>query len=91
MVLDFVLRVVADDVEAFEVVCEEDFEVCVVCVVVESGVDVVVVCAGVGGVLDFKVLDEDEVFDDLDVFDLAVLGEEGADHGFSRIVHPTHV
>lgn len=90
VVFVFVGGVVADYVEAFEVVGEEDFEVGVVGVV-EGGVDVVVVRAGVGGVFDFEVLDEYEVFDDLYVFDFPVFGEELADDYFTRFKHAADV
>lgn len=91
VLLDLVLRIVADNVESFKVVCKEDFEVGVVSVVVEGCVDVMVICACVGCVLDFEVFDEHEVFYDFYVLDLAVFGEESADHGLGCIVHAAHI
>jgi hypothetical protein len=90
VLLDLVERVVADDVEALEVVSEEDLEVVVVGLV-ERGVDVVVVRAGVGGVLHLEVLHEHEVLYHLHVLDLPVLPEEGADRLLARIVQSRHV
>ena len=72
-------------------VCEEYFEVGVVSVVVEDGVDVVIVCASIWGIFYFEVLDEDEVFDDLNSLDLTVVAEEVFDQSLVGILHPTHI
>lgn len=72
-------------------VCEEYFEVGVVVVVVEGHVDVVVVCAGVGGVLYFEVLHEDEVLYDLHCLDLSVFAEKVTDKGLVGVLHAAHV
>lgn len=76
MFLDFVKWVVADHVEPFEVVGEEDLEVVVVGLV-QSGIDVMVVRAGIAGVLHLEVLHKDKVFYHLHVLYLAVFSEEG--------------
>ena len=46
MLLDLVERVIADYIEAFEVICEEDLEV-VVMGLMQGSIDVVVICTGV--------------------------------------------
>jgi DhnA family fructose-bisphosphate aldolase class Ia len=78
MFLDFVKRVVADHVEPFEVVGEEDLEVVVVGLV-QSGIDVVVVRAGIARILHLEVLHKDKVFYHLHVLYLPVFPEEGPD------------
>ena len=46
MLLDLVERVIADYIEAFEVICEEDLEV-VVMGLMQGSIDVMVICAGI--------------------------------------------
>ena len=85
------LRIVADNVESFQVVCEEYFEVGVVGVVMESCVYVVVVCTGIRGVFNFEVFYEDKIFDDLYAFDLPIPAEEISDSVLIGILHATDI
>ena len=78
MFLDFIEWVIADHVEPFEVVCKENLEVVVVGLV-QGGIDVMVVRAGITGILHLEVLHKDKVFNHLDVLNLPVLAEEGSD------------
>lgn len=71
-------------------ICEEDFEV-VVMGLMEGRVDVVIICTGVRGVLHLEVLHEYEVFDHLNVLDLAVFAEEGTDGLLARLIQPRDV
>lgn len=90
MLLDLIERVVANHIEPFQMIREEDLEV-VVMRLVQGGVDIVIISTGVGRVLDFEVLHKHEVFDHLDVLDLAVLAEEGTDGLLTRLVQAAHV
>lgn len=90
MFLDLIKRVVADHVEPFKMIRKEDLEV-VVMGLMQGGVDVMVIRASIGCVLDLEVLHKDEVFDDLNVFDLAVLSEEGTDRLLPGLVKAADV
>ena len=76
MFFDFVGGIVADHVKSFEMICEKYFEVVVVGIVMEDGVDVVIVCAGIGGIFYFKIFNKDKVFDDFDCLDFPISAEE---------------
>lgn len=90
MFLDLIEGVIADHVEPFEMVCEEDLEVVVVGLV-QGSVDIVVICTGIGGVLHLEVLHEHEVLYHLHVLDLPVLPKEGADRLLTRLVQSGHI
>lgn len=91
MLEQFVVGIVADHIEPFEMVGKEDLKICVVTVVVQSHVYVVVICAGVGGVLNLQVLHEDEVFYYLDGLDLTVFAEKTTDESFVCVLHAAYV
>jgi hypothetical protein len=91
VLLDLLGWIVADHVEAFEVVSEENFEVWVVRVLVEGGVDVVVVRAGVRGVLHFEVFHENEIFDYFNSLHFPVPAEEVLYDCFGGFVHAADV
>ena len=78
MFLDLVKWVIADHIESFKMISEEDLEV-VVMGLMQSGVDVMIIRTGIGCVLNLEVLHKHKVFDHLNVFNLSVLAEEGTD------------
>ncbi len=57
----------------------------------KSGVNVVVVCTCIGGIFHFEIFDEYEIFDDLNLFNFSILGEESADVLFSSIIEPADI
>jgi hypothetical protein len=90
MLLDLIQRIVADHIKPLEMICKEDLEVVIVRQV-QSCIDIVVIRTGIGCVLHFEVLHEDEVLDHLDVLDLAVFAEEGPDRLLVRIIEAAYV
>jgi len=84
-------RVVADHIKSFQMISEKYFEVRIVGVLMKSCIDIVVVCAGIGGILDLKVFDEDEVFDYFDSLYLSIAAEKFTDRLFARFIHSTHI
>ena len=91
MILQLVIWMVADHVEPFEVVSKKYFEIRVVSVMVQSRVDVMVICAGIRCVLYFEIFYEDKVFYYLYAFDLTIPAEELIDACFACLVHATDI
>jgi len=71
-------------------ICEKYFEIGVVGLV-EGGVDVVVVCAGVGGVLYFEIFYKYKILYYLYLLNLSIFAKETSDGGFGSLVQPTNI
>ena len=85
------LRVVADHVESFEMICEEYFEIGVMGVVMESCIYVVVICTGIRGIFNFEIFYKDEIFDDLYAFNFPIPAEKISNSVLIGILHPTNI
>jgi hypothetical protein len=51
----------------------------------------VIICAGVGSIFYFEVLDKDEVFDDFNSFYLSIFAKEIMHEGFVGVLHSADV
>lgn len=57
----------------------------------KNSVDVVVVGTGVRSILYFEIFHKNEVFDDLDCFNLTIFAEKLTNVLFSGLIHTTHI
>lgn len=85
MFLHFIERVVADNIETFKVIGKKYLKVCVMSLV-KRCVDVMVICAGIRGIFYLEVFHENEVFYNLNVFNLTIFAEEITNVGFARLI-----
>ena len=73
MFFNLELRTVTNNVKALQVICKEYFEISIVSIMMKSGIDIVVISTGVGGIFNFEIFHKYKIFYYLNIFYLSVL------------------